>query len=193
MSHVDSIEPDERDPNLSQEIQSIEPLNIVCDISINPTTLSGKIFNFILNGPIENNGFQIIADIELSREPDEPLHAYIEVYDIEEKSIFGDSEGRLLNKRKITFRTNQRSISPGNYQTRIYFDTKKDNVKIFDKENVHYTYSETSRDYVVVKRGWKYYPEALTVHPFFEYVVLILTIVSSIGALFEILSFFLKP
>ena len=166
-------------------------IDINCDVKIRPNTILGKILYPILKGPIEGNKFQVDLELNMSKISDEPIEILIEIYDHETEVLYGDLFSELVEKLKFKKIRKIRPQSPGRKEVRIYFETNI-SLNIYDNDGALATYRETEEGYHVVERGTQYHMENLTVHSFLEVIMIFFAVISGIGAIFEILSFFFK-
>lgn len=169
-------------------------MDIVCDLKVKYSTLMGKLFGWILQGPIEGHKFEVDINIEVSKEPTAEFSTAFEIFELHTGTYFGDYEWEnlIFQNNKYSRTKTSMMTSPGRMEMRLFLSSDSD-FRILGKDNTIHTNVESRQGYTAIPRGSRFYSEPLKVHPFTDVVLLIFAIISSIGAIFEILSFLLKP
>ena len=168
-------------------------VDLICNLKIRYCTFFGRLFGWILQGPIENHKFEVEISVELSEDNNEVFTTAFDFFECDKEMYRGDYVWSSLDltERKYSRKKPYKLDSSGKYEMRLFFDSKID-YQITSKEGTIQTNSENKDGYAVIPRGARYFFEPLTVHPILEVFLLIFAVISGIGALFEVRSFFLK-
>ena len=168
-------------------------MDIQFDIKIKYNTILGKLFSWILKGPIEGHSFEVIAELNTKDVLDDPRHfinAQIGLFETDTADSFvteKEENVKFINN-KYLFSLKQKLFT-GKYDIRLFLFSNFP-LKLFDKEGFEYKNKyEVAKD-DRVPFGAQYYSEILTVHPFTNVILLIFAFLSGLGAIFEILGYF---
>lgn len=169
-------------------------MDIQCDIKIKYSTVLGKLFGWILKGPIEGHSFEVVYELKATDVQNDSQFWLNFVPRLEE---IGNSLGQITSEKreKIKFVNGKYRFSEkyngfsGKYKLLLFFETNIP-LKLFDINKItHRTVYEVPED-MTIMFGSPYYSESLTIHPFTDVILLLFAFLSGLGAIFEILGYF---
>ncbi len=168
-----------------------EKLKLKVTSKINPLSILGR----ILRTPIEGTHVQVILEVEpLDKTAERTFTTLYEVPYIGSESykLFGVLFKIDLKKGKVTVSYDFPLHSKGTTEFRVYFKELKPEDTIYDDLNAQTLFKSRYNPPLGLPKGTRYYSRIFHVYSFMEIILILFAIISSIGAFFEILNFFLK-
>ena len=168
-------------------------MDIQCDIKIKYNTVLGKLFGWILKGPIEGHSFEVIGELNTKDVLDHPkqfINVQIGFFESNTANSYVSKKGENIKfvNNKYRFKIRQKLFT-GKYDVRLFLESNFP-LNLFDNEGAkHSNIYEVAKD-DRVPFGAQYYSEILTVHPFTNVILLLFAFLSGLGAIFEILGYF---
>jgi len=154
-----------------------------------------KLVDIFLKGPVENQVFTVKLQFDCSNLK-EDVSFFLAIHDKDYEFSSYDDHVVSIIKKKTRYDWDTK-LHQGNYDVKIFMlgASAADRIIGECNEDLYFETSENSTYFThkgttIIPQGTPYISEHLKVHSISDVALLVLTIVSTIGAIFDVLSYF---